>query len=92
MNDKRGYPGTLVDLDEKESLAEEDRRKQHTGQDEEEESPQFAYFGVGPAMVLVDSFDEYGIALATGGRFPFHERMALNAGVTWGAHVLASNG
>lgn len=51
---------------------------------EPEESPQFGYFAVGPAMLSITGYEEYGVALAGGGRFPFHDRMALNAGVTWG--------
>jgi hypothetical protein len=54
------------------------------GDEEEEESPQFAYFGIGPTVLGISSYDEYGVALAVGGRFPFHERMAVNAGLTWG--------
>lgn len=50
----------------------------------DEESPQFAYFGIGPTMLGIGSYDEYGVALAVGGRFPFHQRMAVNAGLTWG--------
>lgn len=52
--------------------------------DEPTESPQFGYFGIGPAMLNIDGIDEYGFAMGAGGRFPFHDRMAINAGVTWG--------
>lgn len=49
-----------------------------------EESPQFGYFGLGPAMLSITGYEEYGFALAGGGRFPFHKQIALGAGVTWG--------
>ncbi len=52
--------------------------------DDSEESPQFGYFGIGPAMINIAGVDEYGFAMGAGGRFPFHHRMAINAGVTWG--------
>lgn len=71
-----------------------ERTKQNEGEDSEvrdgeasvdgEESRQFGYFAVGPAMLSISGYDEFGVALGGGGRFPFHERMALNAGVTWG--------
>lgn len=48
------------------------------------ESPQFAYFGIGPMAINFGGVEESGFALATGGRFPFHPRMAVNAGGSWG--------
>lgn len=72
-SDSRGERATAEDDDK-----DEDEEAQ------QEESPQFGYLALGPAMLSISGYEEYGFAIAGGGRFPLHEKIALNAGVTWG--------
>lgn len=74
-----------AEVSERSELERTDR-EEHLDSDgpEDEESPEFGYFALGPAMLSITGYEEYGVALGGGGRFPLHEHVALSAGVTWG--------
>jgi hypothetical protein len=73
------------DADDEDARDEDAERDDADDDDAEQaESRQFGYFALGPAMLSITGYEEYGFAMAGGGRFPLHDRIALNAGVTWG--------